>query len=142
MNSSLFNLTVLTMNTLSAVSAGFIYFLLGVPWFSLLFGKAWERAIGYKRPEGTNYPLLYYIGPLVGCLFAAISIALIIDFMEPETMTQAIRVGIIMGVGYGFMITGINAIMPVIPRPALYTAITGTYHVVGAIICAAMAYTW
>jgi hypothetical protein len=44
------------------------------------------------------------------------------------------------GIGYGAAITTVNAIAPNMPRPGLYAAVVGSYHLFGLLLCAAVLY--
>lgn len=126
------------MNPWAVLGAGVAYFLLGGLWFTPLFGKMWDRAVGFERPPGWRPSASYYIGPLVGCLVAALATALLIQLLQPEALRDALRIGVIVGAGYGATITAVNAISPNMPRPGLYAAVTGSYHLVGLILCSAI----
>ena len=38
------------MSVASTLTAGAAYFALGGLWFTPLFGKQWDRAVGFQRP--------------------------------------------------------------------------------------------
>jgi len=51
------------MTVLSPVIAGIAYFALGGIWFSPLFGKQWDKAAGFVRPEKWRPAAVYYLAP-------------------------------------------------------------------------------
>ncbi len=128
------------MNFLPAFVAGIAYFALGGLWFTPLFGRQWDQAVGFDRPPRWRPSALYYVGPLVGCLVASAATAVLIELVGPASLVQALRVGLIVGFGYGATITTVNAISPNMRRPGLYAAVTGSYHLVGLIVCSAIIY--
>lgn len=131
------------MNVLAISTAGVVYFVLGGLWFSpLLFGKHWDRAIGFARPAAWKPGMVYYLGPLLGCVVASLAMAMLMYWIQPATWQDAIGLGLVVGIGYGGVITGVNAISPTLPRPGLYTAVTGSYHVIGITAAAAILYAW
>lgn len=131
------------MNGWAIVTAGVVYFIMGGLWFSPpLFGKLWENAIGFKRPERWKPSAIYYLGPLFGCLAAAFATAWLLGSVRPHAWLDAALLGFVAGLGYGVAITGVNAISPTLPRPGLYTAVTGAYHATGITVCALILHAW
>lgn len=127
-------------NLLSVFAAGLAYFALGGLWFTPLFGRHWDRAVGFQRPPKWRPPLAYYVGPLLGCLVVALAIALLLRLVAPASLSDSLAVGLIVGLGVSAAITGINAISPNVPRPGLYALVIGSYHAVGALLCAWILY--
>ena len=131
------------MNWVAIFIAGVVYFALGGIWFSpQVFGRLWDQAIGFERPDRWKPSAIFYIGPLIGCLVASVATALLIGFIQPNTLLGAVSLGLVVGIGYGGTITGVNAISPTASRPGLFTAIVGSYHVIGLVICTAILYVW
>jgi hypothetical protein len=124
----------------SILIAGILYFVLGGLWFTPLFGKQWDKAVGFDRPAKWRPSTMYYVGPLIGCFVGSLTTGLLIDFIRPETFTNALFIGAIIGGGYGATITSVNAISPNMPRPGLYAGVTGSYHFVGLTICSLIHY--
>lgn len=83
---------------------------------------------------------MYYVGPLIGCLIASFATALLLHAIQPDSLSNALFIGLIVGFGYGTTITSVNAISPNMSRPALYAAVTGSYHLIGLVICSAILY--
>lgn len=44
--------------------------------------------------------------------------------------------------GLGATLTGVNTILPTLPRAALFARITGSYHAAGITACAAILHAW
>ena len=126
--------SVMDVNGLAVALAGLAYYLLGALWFTPLFGRAWDRSIGFERPAGNRFPARYYVTPLVSCLVVAVATATLAAALSLETLMEAAVLGIVVGVGYAASISVNNAITPHTPRPFLLGAITGGYHVVGIVL--------
>jgi len=118
--------------------AGVAYFALGGLWFTPLFGKQWDKAVGFARPAKWRPATVYYIGPLAGCLVASFAISILFSMVKPESFQNALTIGLICGIGFGAAITSVNAISPNMPRPGLYALVTGSYHSVGLVLVAAI----
>jgi len=126
------------MDWIAILVAGLAYFALGGLWFTPLFGTQWDRAVGFARPPKWRPAAEYYLGPLLGCLIATTATAVLFRIAEPATLRDAVALGAVVGLGYGAAITGVNAIAPNMPRPALYAAVTGGYHCAGLLVAASI----
>jgi Protein of unknown function (DUF1761) len=124
------------MKVFSPIVAGLVYFALGGLWFTPLFGKAWDKAVGFDRPPRWRPPLPYYLGPLVGCLVVAFAMNALLAISSAITLDRVLLVASIAGLGFSACVTSVNAISPNVPQPALYAIVVGGYHVVGALLCA------
>lgn len=119
--------------------AGLAYFALGGLWFTPLFGRQWDRAVGFARPPRWRPGPAYYLGPLAGCLAVAAAMAYLLRLLPPAAGWDAVLpMGAVVGLGVAAAVTGVNAIAPNMPRPGLYTAVVGSYHALGAVLCAAV----
>jgi len=128
------------MKLLPILAAGFAYFALGGLWFTPLFGRQWDKAVGFERPPKWRPGAVYYIGPLLGCLVAAFATSYLAQLAQAQLLADYLRVGLLVGMGYGATITTVNAIAPNMCRPGLYAAVVGSYHLAGLVLCAAILY--
>jgi hypothetical protein len=128
------------MKVLSILAAGFAYFALGGLWFTPLFGKQWDKAVGFERPPKWRPSAVYYVGPLLGCLVAAAASFYLMQLTQAQSLADYLQVGLVVGIGYGATITTVNAIAPNMRHPGLYAAVVGSYHLVGLVLCAAVLY--
>lgn len=128
------------MKLLPVLVAGVAYFALGGLWFTPLFGKQWNKAVGFDRPPKWRPSAVYYLGPLMCCLVAALATAYLAHLANAQTLTAFLRVGFATGLGYGAAITTVNAIAPNMKRPGLYAVVVGSYHFTGLLLCAAVLY--
>lgn len=131
------------LNWLAVVAAGLAYYVLGGLWFSQgIFGKAWDKAIGFDRPKDWQVTPRYYIGPLIGCLATALALAVLAQALGVNLFNEAVSLGLIVGVGVAGAVTFTNAITPRTPRPLVFAVITGTYHVLGIVLASTMLFWW
>jgi len=128
------------MNLISVFAAGLAYFALGGLWFTPLFGKYWDKAVGFERPPSWRPSAIYYIGPLAGCLVAAFATSQLIRLSDAESFSSFLTIGLIVGLGYGASITAVNAISPNMQNPGLYALVTGSYHLFGLLLCSSILY--
>lgn len=130
------------MSAASTLAAGLAYFALGGLWFTPFFGKQWDEAVGFLRPARWRPPLHYYLVPLAGCMAVALALGHLMGRTAVSSLPEALGLGLVVGAGFSFAITSVNALAPNMPRPALYAAVTGGYHVLGAVLCAAVHFGW
>lgn len=112
------------------------YYLLGAVWFSPAFGRLWDIALGFQRPDKWSPGPLYYAGPLVGCFVASIATAILVRAVGARSVADGLTLGAVVGLGYCAAVSCVNAITPNIPHPILYGAVTGGYHALGVSIVA------
>lgn len=118
--------------------AAIMYYLLGALWFSPLFGRAWDRSLGYDRSTGDGrFPISYYLVPLLGAVLETLVIAVFIALMGTESIAGSVAVGAGVGVCVAAA-TFTNALTPNTPEPYLFAAVTGGYHLVGCAVVGAM----
>lgn len=128
-------------NWLAIIVSTIVYFMIGALWYApFTFGRLWDKALGFDRPENWKFGPLYYVGPLVGSLVATLATATLIYALEIATVGEAITLGLVGGVGYAGVASGVNAITPKIPKPLLFGAITGTYHMLCITLVALLLY--
>ena len=127
------------LNWLAIILAFIAYnFVLGFLWFTPLFGNVYDKATGVKRKKGQKWPAIYYIGPTISSVLVTVTTATLVYALSIQKLSDAVLLGLFVGVGYAASISFNNAISPVMPRPLLYGAVTGSYHVVGIVIVAAI----
>lgn len=119
----------------AAALGSVLYYALGAVWFTPLFGRAWDRSIGYDRTRtGSRFPLGYYLLPLAGAMVTTIVIAT----LYPSG--AGVGAGLLIGVCVGTAAAAAsftNALTPHTPHPYVFGAITGGYHFTGAVIAGA-----
>lgn len=129
------------LNWLAVALAALAYYLLGAAWFTPLFGKAWDRSIGYDRSQATKFRPAYYVVPLVSAVLVALALGLILAALAPS-FGEALIVGVIVGLGVAAAVSINNALTPHTPHPYVFGAVTGGYHLVGIVIVSAIIRTF
>ena len=121
---------------LRIVLATLAYYLLGAVWFTPLFGRAWDAALGHTRERNSRFASRYYVVPLIGCLVVATATAMLSHALDLDRISDALVLGSVVGLGYAASVSLTNAITPTTPRPWLLATVTGGYHLVGCLIVA------
>ncbi len=124
------------LNWFGVLVATVAYYLLGALWFTPLLGRAWDAAVGFQRPRGYRFPALYYVMPLLSSAVASLATAVLRTVLGVESVGEAVALGAVVGLGYAVTVSFNNAVNPSTPRPLLYGAVTGGYHLVGLILVA------
>ena len=122
-----------TLNWFAIALATLVYYLLGALWFTPLFGKAWETALGFHKRKGYRFGPMYYVAPLVSSLVVTMATAALVSALGIEHLREALLLGLVVGIGYAAAVSLTNAVTPNTARPLLLGAITGGYHVVGIV---------
>lgn len=123
--------TVSTINWFSVPAAFFPYFFLGALWFTVLFKKQYAISLGKENDQPQSVAPIFIIGPAICTLIVTIASAILINALHIDSYTNALLFAAV--VGFGFLVANTTniAINPNIPRPLLYAAISGSYHLVG-----------
>lgn len=131
-----------TINWLSVLLAFIVYFLLGGLWYTVLFAQAYKVSLGKADQTLQNQSPLFIVGPALCVLVITIASGILFYALGIHSYGNAL--GFALFVGGGFLVANTTniAINPNIPRPFLYSLITGSYHLVGitlaSLILAAM----
>ena len=64
----------------------------------------------------------------------SLTTAWLLNAFNVKTMSDALFMAILIGIGYAMSVSVVNAINPKIARPLLYGAITGSYHTVSLLL--------
>jgi len=126
------------INWLAVMVATLAYYILGAIWFTPLFGRAWDTSIGFQRPRGYRFPPIYYFAPLISSFVATVATTVLVYALDIALLSDAILLAVVVGIGYAASISFNNAVTPNTPRPLMLGAVTGTYHLLGIMIVAAI----
>ncbi len=121
---------------LGVLIATMLTYLLGALWFTPLFGRAWDRGVGVRREPGERWGLAYYLVPLAGAAGSAYALAVLVTAAEVTEVAGAVVLGVVVGLGVGLTVSFTNALTPRTARPLLFGLVTGSFHVVSAIVAA------
>ena len=89
------------MNWLGVVLGALAFFAVGAVWYTVLFGKAWQRATGLSDEQlktGANMPLIF--GTCFVLEFIVVlTVGHMFDFLEPSDRSKMmITVGLALGI--------------------------------------------
>ena len=98
----------LDINWLAVLIAAVVTFVLGGLWYGPLFGKVWRTAEGQAepRPGHQKHPAFVYGLSFVLMLIAAATLAITLG--PAPTISKAVGVGLIVGVGWVATSFGVN----------------------------------
>lgn len=123
-----------SLNWFGVLLAFVPYFLLGALWFTVLFKKQYAISLGRENDQPQNLAPIFIIGPALCMLVITLTSALLLNALAINSYQGALLFALLVGVGYLVANTVNIAINPNIPRPLLYGAISGAYHLVGIVI--------
>lgn len=106
-----------------------------------MFGKMWERAMGFQRTENWKETTIYFVVPFISCLITTISVSVLIQLIKPTSLTAALSLGLVLGVGFAAAVTSTNAVIPTMRKPLVFGAITGSAHAIGITLVALIIYS-
>lgn len=121
------------LNWISVLIAFVLYVVVGTLWFTLFFTKPYKVSLGKENETLPNKPI-FIIGPTICSLVITITSALLIYALNIQSYSGAVEFSLLIGIGFLVANTTNIAINPNIPRPILYSIISGTYHLVCILI--------
>jgi hypothetical protein len=132
------------LNWLAVIAGGLAYFALGAVWFAPpLFGRAWQRAMGWEMPEGESPGPALYIGPLLTCLVAALAVGMVAEATGSTSAADGIVLGLVAGVGISGSVLFVTGVFdPKKPQPLAWFGISAGYHLVGLVIASIIVSLW
>jgi Protein of unknown function (DUF1761) len=129
------------INWLAVTSATVAYCMFSGIWHRpFAFGKKWEQAMGFTRPQNWKETSIYYVIPLAGCFIAAIALHILINIANINSLNEALLLGLIAGVGFATTTTFTNAVIPIMKKPLVFGLITGVAHAIGITIASVLIY--
>lgn len=132
------------LNWLAVIVATIVYFGLGAVWYAeFLFGKAWQKAMGWSgnAPEGAGAGI--YVVPLVTCFVATLATAMIAAATGTDTIGEGIVLAIVVGIGLSASILAVTGVFDSTKPGAMTTvAISAGYHFVGLLLATIVLALW
>ncbi|WP_194777635.1 DUF1761 domain-containing protein [Pararhodonellum marinum] len=104
------------------------------------FGKKWENAMGFNRPENWKETTIYFIVPSIACFTTSVAIAILINLLNVNSWNGAFTLGLLTGIGFAMAVTFTNAVIPTMKKPLVFGAITGSAHALGITIATLIIY--
>ncbi len=95
------------------------------------FGKKWENAMGFDRPENWKETNIYYVVPLISCFVTTVAIAILSKLTNVNSFSDALTLGLLLGVGLATAIVFTTATIPTMKKPLVFGTITGTAQGLG-----------
>ena len=124
----------LNLNWFSVLLASVAYFLLGALWFTFLFKKQYTISLGRENDQQQSLAPIFFVGPALCILVITLTSAILMNALNIESYKDALMFAVVVGFGYLVANTVNIGINPNIPRPLLYGAISGSYHLVGILM--------
>lgn len=127
--------SALTSTHWLAVLAAFLaYYFLGAVWFAVLFAEPYRVSLGKEQEAPAPMSPLFFVGPAMCTLVVTVASAGLMQLLHITTYGQAVEFALYAGIGYLVANTVNIAINPNIPRPLLYSLLSGSYHLVGILL--------
>jgi hypothetical protein len=122
------------INWIAILAATLASFVLGALWFRVMFGRAYAAALGREYDPKVKPAPIFIVGPLVCTLITTVTSATLMKALSISSTSDAVMFGVIVGLGY-FVSTMTNtAINPNMPRPLMYSLVSGPFFFIGSII--------
>lgn len=126
------NVALTDINWLAVIVATIAYSAFSGIWHrQFAFGKRWENAMGFNRPENWKETTIYFVVPSISCLITSSVIAILLNLVNVTTFSDALNLGLLSGIGFATAVTFTNAVIPTMKKPLVFGAITGTAHAIG-----------
>ena len=123
-----------TLHWLAVLLAFVVYFFLGALWFAVVFAKPYQISLGKEHEAPAKMTPIFFVGPALCTLVVTVASAGLMQLLHITSYGQAAEYALYVGIGYLVANTVNIAINPNIPRPLLYSLISGSYHVVGILL--------
>jgi hypothetical protein len=133
------------LNWLAVIVAAIAYFAIGALWYAPpVFGKTWADAGGFSLPERGQSPNpAIYVTPLIGSVLSAIALGMIAKASGTDTFPEGIVLGLVVAIGFAISIALVTAQFETTkPKPMVWGAINGGYHMVGNLVAAIIVAVW
>jgi hypothetical protein len=126
-------LNLVDINLIQVLAGALVYFILGAIWFTPVFGKTYDNSLGFSRPKKYKWQPIFYWMPLLSSLLVSFVIILLHLAIKPSNVTESLTIGTIVGLAL-LSVSLNNAVTPITPKPLIYGAVTGFYHLIGSIL--------
>jgi len=122
------------INWLAVLAATLATTVVGGLWFTLLFGKAYATVLGRQYDPKAKPAPIFIVGPMVCSLFTTITSATLMKALNVTSVGDGIAFGTVVGLGY-LVATMVNtAINPNMPRPLMYSLVSGPFFLLTSIV--------
>jgi hypothetical protein len=122
-------------SVLAACAFGFVF---GGVYFGALAPKYYAIALGRETVPAAKPDMLTILGPFVCNVVMIITTAAIMRMIGVASLTDALLLGLVIGVGYFLAMCMTIAINPNFPKPFFYTLVNAPYFLVGSLVTSAL----
>lgn len=130
------------VNYLAAIVASLAYFAMGFVWYSLLFAKPWQTAMGIEVVEGEQpNPALFGL-TLLAYFVSAVVTAVIAFGSATDTAAEGAILGALVGIGYSLTLLGTTVIYDQKPKPLNLWLINGAFNVLALVVVGVIVAAW
>jgi hypothetical protein len=131
--------TSIDIDWLAVILATIIYSAFCGIWHKqFAFGKKWEQAMGFVRPENWKESSIYYVVPLLACFVTTVAIAILLNLFSIYTLLDALFLGLFLGLGFASPIVFTVGTIPTMKKPLVFGAITGLAQAFGITLVTAI----
>jgi hypothetical protein len=119
---------------LAVLVAGLAYFILGMIWYSMLFGKAWIRLTGVNAndPNMKKGAAGIFLTSLIMMLVASFGMGVLLAYFQPHNIMLGVKLGLLVGVCFSATAISISYLYE--KKPFGLHLINGGYNVVGCVV--------
>ncbi len=122
------------INWIAVILSSLVFSMLGGVWFAVIFGKAYNFALGKEKAPKEKPSLIFIVGPFICGVVTIIAMDILIYAFNIQSIVEAITFGGIVGIGLLGSTTVNTGINPNIPRPFFYGLISGSYFILASLI--------
>jgi len=116
---------------LAASAFGFVF---GGVYFGALTPRYYAIALGREAMPPARLDILTILGPFVCNVVMIVTTAAIMRMIGVVSFTDALALGLVIGVGYLLAMCMTIAINPNFPRPFYYTMVNGPYFLISSLV--------
>lgn len=120
---------------LAAAAFGFVF---GGVYFGALVPKYYAISLGRETMPVAKLDILTVLGPFVCNIAMIVTTAAILRMIGIVSLTDALSLGLVIGVGYLLSMCMTIAINPNFPRPFYYTMVNAPYLLVSMLVTSAV----
>ncbi len=119
---------------LAVLVGGMAYFILGMLWYTMLFGKAWIRLTGINAndPNMKKGAGGIFLMSLILMLVASFGIGVLLAYLQPHNIMLGVKLGLLVGVCFSATAISISYLYE--RKPFGLHLINGGYNVVGCVV--------
>ncbi|CAN7678436.1 DUF1761 domain-containing protein [Rhizobium sp. LjRoot30] len=120
---------------LAASAFGFVF---GGVYFGALVPKYYAIALGREAMPAAKLDMLTILGPFVCNIVMIVTTSAIMRMIGIVSLTDALSLGLVIGVGYLLAMCMTIAINPNFPRPFYYTMVNAPYFLLSSLVTSAV----